>query len=681
MGNASLSSQIRVQYIRFLVIYSFLGLLVAWQWHFVIEGFSHNVYLNGAIFGTFFFGSALAFRDLRNMTNERLAFEALQEAYTDIQRGKARSKEDPFWRHYRCLEKGEVFTHPQLLGHLFDIIVEELHRTKHMQITVGTMQTLIGALEHANAQSRSLLQYMSGLLVFLGLIGTFIGLMEMVGSVGGIIGGLANAESGSGDAMKQLLKDLQAPMTGMATGFGASLFGLFTSLVLGLVNRFVGSAGHAIKAEFEAWLAGIAQIENDKKAGNGNGASGNGANGEGGEGANGLPQDATFMASPGVAAIITAMRSTNHTFEKTADAVMKLAERRKEENDALMATCAQMERLTAEQDSMRRAIAALGGIRDDVNSLRQLDYAQANRMIDGFNKIEVTMEEIRMSSQRGFEDMAMRELETLRQARTNTEQIIKKLDEGTYQAAERQHETVDRLETLAQMQASLTRLLQSSQGQTNAKIDDLAGSLSDIHSIHAEITKDMANLRGELSGGIRELTNRPDTSPQIQQMSVSMDSALIKGLGEIAQVLNTALGVMTASMKEIATKQNETTNVIGAMSETRELTTEIRSLGRSIDSGLSQGFAEMSRSFESIFLSYSELLARVNTGAPAPAAATAPVPQASTDLVPVAPEAASDDAAAKEKAMADMNAHQRLEHMEKLYSSAKGRLGDLLKSA
>lgn len=677
MGNGSLSSQIRAQYVRFVVVYAFLAVLSAWQWHFIVEGFGHNVYLNGAIFGTFFFGSALAFRDLRNMTNERIAFEALQEAYTDIQRGKTRAKEDPFWRHYRCLDKGQVFTHPQLLGHLFDIIVEELHRNKHMQITVGTMQTLIGALEHANAQSRSLLQYLSGLLVFLGLIGTFIGLMEMVASVGGIIGGLANAESGSGDAMKQLLKDLQAPMTGMATGFGASLFGLFTSLVVGLVNRFVGSAAHAIKAEFEAWLAGIAQIESDKKAGAGSGTSGNASNGEAGDGA-GVVQDATFMAAPGVAAIITAMRSTNHTFEKTADAVMKLAERRKEENDALMATCAQMERLTNEQDSMRRAIAALGGIRDDVNSLRQLDYAQANRMIEGFGKIEVTMEEIRMSSQRGFEDMAMRELETLRQARANTESILKKIDDGTFQAAERQHETVDRLESLAQMQASLTRLLQSSQGQTNAKLDDLAGSLSDIHSIHAEITKDMHNLRGELSGGIRELTNRPDTSPQIQQMSVSMDSALIKGLGEIAQVLNTALGVMTASMKEISSKQNETTHVLGAMSETRELTTEIRSLGRSIDSGLSQGFAEMSRSFESIFMSYSELLARVGNGGGGAAPAA---PTAAQELVPVSPEPVAEAAASKEKDMADMNAHQRLEQMEKLYSSARDRLSDLLKSA
>ena len=674
--NQTLASKIRVQTIRMSVVYVLLGILGVWQWHFVWEGINHNVYLNGMIFGVFGFGSLLAFKDLLGMKNERLAFEALQEAYTDIHQGKAKAKDDPFWRHYRCLDKGLIFEHPKLLGHLYDIIVEELHRTKHMQITVSTMQTLTSALEHANNHSRSLLQYMSGLLVFLGLIGTFIGLMEMVASVGGIIGGLAGADSAAGDAMKKLLKDLEAPLVGMATGFSASLFGLFTSLVLGLVNRFVGSAAHAIKSEFEAWLAGIAQIENDKKSGGGSGGE-SGSGGGSGDGSVAV-HDNTFMAAPGVAAMITAMRSTNHTFEKTADAVFKLAERRKEENDVLMATCAQMERLTAEQDSMRRAIGALGGIRDDINSLRQLDYAQANRMVEGFNKLEVTLEETRASTQRGFEDMAIQELETLRQSRANTDQVIRKIDDLGTQDNSRHLESVDRLETLTQMQASLTRLLQSTQSQTITKMDDLQESLGDIHTLHADFTRDMANLRNEVGGGIRELTNRPDNGPQIQQMSVSMDTTLIRGLGEVAQVLNTALGVMTASMKEIAIKQNETTQFMGAMSENRELASEIRSLGRSLDNGLSQGFAEMSRSFEAIFLSYSEMLNRVSAQGGVPQVA-APVAQERVAVQVETPAEAEATQAGKD--MADMNANQRLEHMEKLYSSARDRLSDLLKSA
>lgn len=688
MRKTNLASKIRVQSVRMIVIYALLGILGTWQWHFVWEGINHNVYLNGMIFGTFGFGAVLAMRDLFGMKNERIAFEALQEAYSDIQQGKIKAKEDPYWRHYRCLEKGTVFEHPKLLGHLYDLIVEELHRTKHMQITVSTMQSLTLALDHANAHSRSLLQYMSGLLVFLGLIGTFIGLMEMVASVGGIIGGLAGADAGSGDAIKKLMKDLEAPLTGMATGFSASLFGLFTSLVLGLVNRFVGSAAHAVKAEFEAWLAGIAQIENEKKnAGNGQGGEA-GAGGGSGSGEGGVPQDATFMAAPGVAAIITAMRSTNHTFEKTADAVMKLAERRKEENDTLMATLAQMERLTAEQDSMRRSITALGSIRDDINGLRQLDYAQANRMVEGFNKLELSLEESRMVTTRGFESMALQEIESLKQARNNTDQVLTKIDEVKDLEIKHQLAHTDRLETLAQLQGSLSRLLQSTQDQTVGKIEDMQGSIAEIQAAHSDLVKSLENVRGDVTAGIRELIQRPDTSPQILQMSASMDSTLVKGLGEVAQVLNTALGIMTASMKEIASKQAETTNVLNVISDTKELTTEIRSLGRSIDSGLSTGFAEMSRSFESIFMSYSDLLSKVTTGSGAqgmPMSSYSPSAPAERISVPVVDHGHPADPVRREpeskKQMNEMTAHQRLEQMEKLYSSAKGRLGDLLKSA
>ncbi len=672
--------------IRMGVIYAFLAVLGTWQWHFIIEGIGHNVYLNGMIFGVFFFGSILAFRDLLEMTNERLAFEALQETYSDIQQNAVRSKEDPFWRHYRCLEKGTVFYHPQLFGHLYDLILEELHRTKQMQISVTTMQNLVSAIDHSNSQKRSLLQYLSGLLVFLGLIGTFIGLMEMVASVGGIIGGLANADSGSGDAMKNLLRDLKAPLTGMATGFAASLFGLFTSLVIGLVNRFVNSAAHAIKAEFEAWLAGIAQIENEKNTGSDSGSgAGAGAGGGGYSNADGSPvQDATFMAAPGVAAIITAMRSTNHTFERTADAVMALAERRKEENDALMATLAQMERLTAEQDSMRRAITALSTIRDDINGLRQLDYAQANRIVEGFDKLEFSLQEARTTTTKGFEAIALQEIESLKQGKQNTEIVLSKIEQISDQAVQSHLSTVDRLETLAQLQGSLTRLLQSTQEQTVNKVEDLQSSLSEMHALHSDLVQNITATRGDITSGIRELIQRPDVSPQIEHMSVSMDTTLVKSLGEISQVLNTALGIMTASMRDIASRQAETANVLTVMSDTKELTTEIRMLGRSIDSGLSAGFSEMSRSFESIFLSYSDLLAKVGTGAQnaqrAPGGSIEAAHNAERVAVPMVDATAERQASDSKKPVNEMTVNQRLEHMQKLMTSAQGRLPDLMKN-
>ena len=94
-----------------------------------------------------------------------------------------------------CAVPGVVYASPQLLGHVFTLTLDELLRTRHMRISIATMQHLIAAIDARMAHQRSLMGYLTGLSVFLGLIGTFIGLMEMVGSVGGIIGGLAKDDS------------------------------------------------------------------------------------------------------------------------------------------------------------------------------------------------------------------------------------------------------------------------------------------------------------------------------------------------------------------------------------------------------------------------------------------------------------------------------------------------------
>lgn len=652
--------QIRTQKIRMgVVLASFVGMMI-WQQHFIITGFSHNIPLNGAIFIVFFFGAGLAMKDLFGLKNEQVAFEALQEKYQDIQQNRERALEDPFWKHYRCLDKGTVFQKPDLLGHVYELVFEELLRTRHMRISVSTLQNLTAALSASAAQRRSLLTYLSGLEVFLGLIGTFIGLMEMVQSVGGIIAGVAGADASSSDAMKKLLTDLEAPLKGMATGFSASLFGLGTSLCIGLIGRFVASATHAMIEAFEGWLAGIAQIENDKKDADGM-----------------VAEDATFMAAPGVAAIISALRSTNHTFEKTADAVLKLADRRKEENEILMATAGQIERLTSEQDGMRRAITSLGGIRDEINGLRQLDYAQANRVVEGFAKIETAIEETRGATIKGFEEVAEQEAESMKQSRMSADQVSRKIDEIVQQGARNHLDAADRLESLAQLQASLSRLLQTSQTQVGTKMDDLMSSLERLHAVTTEQQQQLSGTRGELASGIRELQLRPDVSPQVQQMSVTMDSTMVKGLGEIANVLNTALGVLTQSMREIAVKQQDANSVITAMSETKELANEIRMLGKSIDGGLAHGFAEMSKSFEAVFMSYSDL---VNRAGQRDDVARAAVPNNATARVEV--QLADATAAGASGQAKSANAvHENLAQVEKFYASAQSRLSDLLKSA
>jgi hypothetical protein len=238
-----------------------LGLGI-WQHHFVLEGIASHVEVTLTILATFAFSIVLAFIFISKLKNEIIAFKALREMWDDIQHAPAAQARDPLWRHYRCIQPGQVFQRPRLLGHAYELVTEELARTRKMRVSVETMNTLVHTVEQSINDEKSLIIYLSGLLVFMGLIGTFIGLLHMVASIGGIIGSLAGSAGGAGaaGAFGELLAALQEPLKGMASGFAASLFGLFSSLVVGLLGRFAGQAAGVLKGEFEAWLAGVVQI-------------------------------------------------------------------------------------------------------------------------------------------------------------------------------------------------------------------------------------------------------------------------------------------------------------------------------------------------------------------------------------------------------------------------------------
>lgn len=257
--------RIQLQIIKMLIV--FLGTvgLTTWQLEFVWTGITSNIYLNSIIIALFCFGIFLAFSSALRLKNEELAFVALQESYDDIKFEEERAKTAPYWRHYRCLEPGIVFTKPRLLSHVFDLTYEKMMRTREITISIGTMQSLVSEFKTKIFEDRAMLHYVTGILVFLGLIGTFIGLMDMVGSVGGIIGSIANMDmSDPTAAFTKLIRDLQAPLVGMATGFSSSLFGLFGSLILGLLGRFLIEATGVLRGGLETWLSGMADLDGDQ---------------------------------------------------------------------------------------------------------------------------------------------------------------------------------------------------------------------------------------------------------------------------------------------------------------------------------------------------------------------------------------------------------------------------------
>jgi hypothetical protein len=102
--------------------------------------------------------------------------------------------------------------------------------------------------------ARDLSRYMIGLLIFLGLLGTFWGLIETVGSVGKVIEGLRIGED-AGSVFDRLREGLAAPLGGMGIAFSSSLFGLSGSLVLGFLDLQSSQAQNRFYTELEDWLS------------------------------------------------------------------------------------------------------------------------------------------------------------------------------------------------------------------------------------------------------------------------------------------------------------------------------------------------------------------------------------------------------------------------------------------
>jgi hypothetical protein len=127
-------------------------------------------------------------------------------------------------------------------------------RAGQMAISAQTMRGILDSIATRLDEARDISRYMTGLLVFLGLLGTFWGLIATVGSVGGVIQGL-KATGDAASMFDSLREGLAAPLSGMGISFSSSLFGLAGSLVLGFLDLQSSQAQNRFYTELEDWLS------------------------------------------------------------------------------------------------------------------------------------------------------------------------------------------------------------------------------------------------------------------------------------------------------------------------------------------------------------------------------------------------------------------------------------------
>jgi len=166
---------------------------------------------------------------------------------------------------------------PRLLAPMASMLAARQAKSRdgHDRFTLSapTMRSLLDSLASRLDESRELSRYMTGLLIFLGLLGTFWGLLLTVGAVSDVIGGMS---VGSGDLnalFDQLKSGLGKPLRGMGTAFSSSMFGLAGALVLGFLDLTAGQAQNRFFNELEEWLASLTRLGSGALGGDAEGGS------------------------------------------------------------------------------------------------------------------------------------------------------------------------------------------------------------------------------------------------------------------------------------------------------------------------------------------------------------------------------------------------------------------------
>src|SRR5215472_9703531 len=153
---------------------------------------------------------------------------------------------------FRLADPGLAVERPPVLLAPMAVLLGD--RIGRMAMSSQMMRGILDSIATRLDEARDISRYMTGLLVFLGLLGTFWGLIETVTSVRTVIEGL-KATGDAGSMFDSLRDGLAAPLSGMGISFSSSLFGLAGSLVLGFLDLQSSQAQNRFYTELEDWLS------------------------------------------------------------------------------------------------------------------------------------------------------------------------------------------------------------------------------------------------------------------------------------------------------------------------------------------------------------------------------------------------------------------------------------------
>jgi len=215
------------------------------------DAFLANTALNGMILGVLLLGIIYIFRQVVSL-NPEIGWLA---------RLKAESRDRLIFPESLATEKP-----PRLLAPMANMLAE---RKGRLILSTTSMRALLDSIGSRIEESHDISRYLIGLLIFLGLLGTFWGLLETVNAVGDTISGLSANNADPAVLFQDLKTGLETPLSGMGTAFSSSLFGLAGSLVLGFLELQASQAHNRFVNDLEEWLSSVTRLSSAGPLGEG----------------------------------------------------------------------------------------------------------------------------------------------------------------------------------------------------------------------------------------------------------------------------------------------------------------------------------------------------------------------------------------------------------------------------
>ena len=309
------------------------------------ELFAANPTFNAIILLVLLFGVVL---DLRRVLYLRREHSFLHSLQAEMESGTATTATASL-RAATTMDEATEPTdefQPRLLAGVATLLRARKGRT----ISALSMRTLQDSIQARVNESHEISRYLIGLLIFLGLLGTFWGLAEATASVGQVIANLSVQSNDAAELFASLKEGLQAPLSGMGTAFSTSLFGLSGSLILGFLELQSAQAHNRFLEELEEWLTGMTRLS---------GATLGGETGEAGAGVPAYVQALLEQTADSLDRLQRTIQQGEGERQQVERALTQLSDRLSVLTD----------RLASEGDSTRKQYEVQAGIRSALERL------------------------------------------------------------------------------------------------------------------------------------------------------------------------------------------------------------------------------------------------------------------------------------------------------------------------